>query len=119
MARTELLVLEVDDSGMVQQTEQNSDVSNGNFIDGVASPIERLWIECRNSGASTRTLTLITGATYEGKAVADTVISIAAGVTKLVASLSSALYGQPSTSELWIDPEHTDLKYRVYSRAAS
>lgn len=118
MARTLLTVSEVSDAGLIQPAEQNSDVTNGNYL--AAEQFERLWIECRNSGGTTRTLTLVTGATYEGKAVDNVPHSIAAGVTRVIAALTTTLYGQPvgaSQGQLWIDPEHTDLKYRIYRRA--
>lgn len=60
-------------------------------------------ILANNAGGSPVTVTVITGGTIGGKAIADTAVTVAAGATRIIGQFPAEQYNQPGTTTLFID----------------
>lgn len=91
MPATPLPVNGVTITGVAPVGEVAADVTNGNQLasnNGVST-----WVEATNTGGSSYTLTLVTTATYAGRAVADDVITLAASAKRRIGPFPLDLYG--------------------------
>lgn len=110
MPRTALTVTTIARTGTVQPSQEVGDVANGNSIAGNDG---RILLEVKNDDASSQTVTIPTPGTIDGLAIADLVVSLTAGQTKLIGPLSPSTFNQ-SDGLLHVDPSDADLKFRVY-----
>lgn len=110
MPRTALTVTAITRTGVTQPAQQAGDVANGNSIAGNDG---RIFLEIKNDDASTQTVTFLTPGTVDGLAIADLVISFAAGDMKLVGPLAPGTFNQ-SDGLVYVDVTDADLKFRVY-----
>lgn len=86
------------------------DVANGNSIAGNDG---RIFMEVKNDDASSQTVTVPTPGDVDGLAIADLVVSLTAGQTKLIGPFAPGTFNQ-SDGLVYIDPSDADLKFRVY-----
>ena len=56
-------------------------------------------LHIKNGSGSSINVTIQTGGTFEGEAVADKVVAIAAGAEKLIGRFRPALYNQPAGAD--------------------
>jgi archaellum component FlaG (FlaF/FlaG flagellin family) len=110
MARVNVPVTEITRAGIVPATEVNGDATNNHYIanDGAT------WLEVRNAGASSRTLTKVINVTIDGNAVTNPTVTLAASAVKKVGPFPIATYG--STFNFNVD--HADIKITAYRLAA-
>lgn len=88
MPRTALAVQTVKPEGVIPAyTAANAD---GHAIANRG----RMCLHVKNGGGSAIDVTLVTGATVGGRAVADDVVSVAAGAEKLIGPFSESVYNQ-------------------------
>jgi hypothetical protein len=106
MPRIVVPVTEVTRAGIVPATEVNGDSSNNHYMANDSAS----WLEIRNAGASTRTLTLVVNVTVDGQAVTNPTVSLAASASKKVGPFPIAIYG----STLNINVDHSDIKLAAY-----
>jgi len=91
MARTELVAQNVTDSGLAAvYTAANVD---GHWIE----PGDIIHV-VNGAGASIN-VTLVTGGTFRGKAVSDTVVAVVNGTSKFIRVNQADLYAQPSGAD--------------------
>lgn len=110
MPRTALTVTTITRTGVVQPAQEAGDVANGNSIAGNDG---RIFLQITNDDAATQTVTFPTPGTVDGLAIADLVISLTTGQTKLVGPLTPGTFNQ-SDGLVHVDPSDVDLKFRVY-----
>jgi len=111
MPRVQVPVTEINRAGIVPATEVAGDATQNHYMnnDGVS------WLEIRNAGASTRTLTLVIGTTVDSQAVTNPTVTLAASATKKVGPFPVGIYG----STLNCNVDHTDIKLTAYRLANS
>lgn len=102
MPRVAIPVTTLSDAGVADPGEQNGDTVNGHSLPNTGKTVLRV----RNADAAAQNLTLVTPITVGGKAVADTVVSIPAGVTRTFGALPTSLYG----TSVPIDVSSSNLK---------
>lgn len=94
MARGTITPQDVSSDGVIIAgtgvSETTGDAVNGHAFtnDG------RVYLQARNSGASSYDVTIATPGTVDGNAVADKVVSVAAGVTKVIGPFPMSAYNQ-------------------------
>lgn len=99
MARTALTVQAVVDSGLEETTEAAN--VDGNSILGDGDTI----IHVINGSGADVDVTIATGGTFHGQAVADEVVTVTAGEERFIGRFKPALYNDPSTGLVNIDYE--------------
>ncbi len=57
----------------------------------------------QNGGGASINVTIVTGGTVNGLAIADQVVAVAAGATRIIGPFSPQVYNQPGTDTLYID----------------
>lgn len=93
MARTALTTQKVIDAGLEAAfTAANVD---GHSIDGDGDVV----LEVMNGGGAPINVTIQTGGTLAGKAVADTVVAVTNGERRHIGRFRADLYNQPSGSD--------------------
>lgn len=75
--------------------EVTGDTTNQHFFNNSGSE----FLVVRNSGGAEYDVTIITGATVDGQAVADRVVSVPAGDHVLIGPFPETVYDQPSGTE--------------------
>ncbi len=92
--------------------EVNGDATNGHVMHGNTG-IE--FVELRNSGASTRTVTLYYAPSLAlGAVVAAATFTIAAGASRKLGGLKTTWFNQNADGDVWFDVSHADLKLLAY-----
>ena len=111
MPRVAVPVTEVTRAGILPATEVNGDPTNNHYIpnDGAT------WLEVRNAGASSRTLTKVVNVTVDGNAVTNPTVALAASALKKVGPFPIGVYG--STFNFNVD--HADIKITAYRLSTS
>ncbi len=106
MPRIVVPVTEVTRAGILPATEVNGDATNFHYIpnDGAT------WLEIRNAGASSRTLTPVINVKVDGQTVTNPSVTLAASATKKVGPFPVAIYG--TTFNFNVD--HADIKITAY-----
>lgn len=111
MARVNVPVTTISRSGVAPPAQTNADSVNGHFIsqnDGT------IWIEIVSSDAGSQTVAFKLPGTIDGQAIADKVVTVAAGATAIVGPFPVSSYNQ-SDASLWFNPSvSTTLKFRAY-----
>lgn len=88
MARTVLAAQAISDAGLEPAyTAANAD---GHAIDAAAI------LHVKNGGGAAIDVTIVTGGTFAGKAIADTVVNVPAGEERFIGGLRADLYAQPA-----------------------
>lgn len=104
-------VTQVLDTGVTPPAQTNGDLANGNqldFNDG------RIIVEVISSDAGAQSVTVVTPGNVGGFAVADNVVAVPAGATRILGPFSPATYNQ-SDGTVRINPSvSTTLKFRAY-----
>lgn len=91
MARTALSIQTVVDTGLeAAYTAANVD---GHSLEGTGD----VFIHVVNGDAADKTVTIVTGGTFEGKAVVDTTVVVTAGESRFIGPFKPRLYNQPDT----------------------
>lgn len=98
-----------DTTGTLSETA--GDVANGHSL--VNDTDNRTFLFARNSGASTRTVTIGIPVEVDEEAVADKVVSIVAGATILIGPFPQTYYNQEDDT-VWVDVSHTEVKLAAY-----
>jgi hypothetical protein len=93
MARTDLTVQTVAVGGLVL-VDEAANVDGEMFIN-----TGKEMVLVRNAAGAPINVTLVTGKTVDGLAIADRVVAVANGTTKLIGPLSPDLYNQPSGAD--------------------
>lgn len=107
MARTALTIKVPTSSGVIiigGSADVAGDVANGNSFQNDGSVIMTL----RNTGGSTRTLTIQTPLSIDGIVVPPVVLSVPTAATKICAPLPVRLFNQ-SDGSVWINASHAEL----------
>lgn len=98
MARTALVAQEITDTGLepvlTAANAEGHSVNPGDILEVV------------NGAGAPINVTLVTGGTYRGKAIADTVVAVTNGERRLIRVGGSDLYAQPSGAdqgEVYVD----------------
>lgn len=115
MPRTNIPITTVAETGTVQPSATAGDAANDHYIEGGTNVI----VECKNTSGGSLDVTFQTVYTTPGGvALADNVISVAAGAVKLM-KLSTpavrAFYQQSGDSErIYVDVTSNSWEFRVY-----
>lgn len=106
MPRVDLPHTQITRAAVAPGAEVNGDATNNHSVvnDG------NVFLLVRNSGAGSRTVTIVTPGTVDSQAVADRVISVGAGLSRYVGPFPPTDYGDP----LSVDVEHTEVKLTAY-----
>lgn len=99
MARTSITTQAIVDTGLEATFEAAN--ADGNAIPGDGTTI----LHVVNGSGADVDVTIQTGGTYHGKAVADTVVTVTAGEERLIGRFKPALYNQASDGLVYIDYE--------------
>lgn len=106
MAATALTVVAAPGSAGAEVSGVACDTSNGNSF-----PAECLLL-VRNTGVTSRTVTLTTPADAEGNAVADPQVTLTSGQNKVIGPFNPAVYGKTVTAT----GSHAELYFTAISR---
>jgi hypothetical protein len=114
MARTSVTTTQISKAGTTV-TLVAADAVNGEVID-----CGRVFLHVKNGGGSSITVTVHTTAVYDGLPVTDEVVTVPAGVEKLIGPLSGGTFGQlPGSSDVgraYVDySSGTSVTRAVYS----
>ena len=109
MPRVDLPHTSITRAAVAPGAEVNGDATNNHSVvnDG------NVFLLVRNSGASARTVTIVTPGTVDTQAVADRVISITAAASRYIGPFPPSDYGDP----LSVDVEHAEVKLTAYHLA--
>lgn len=97
MARSTITSQAVVDTGLEETTEAAN--VDGNAITGDGKQI----LHVINGGGSPITVTIVTGGTFQGKAVADETVVVTNGEERFIGRFNSALYNDPTTGLVNVD----------------
>jgi hypothetical protein len=103
--RTPLAVTYIVRAG-VTATVQAGDPANGNSAD---NPDGRTVLLVRNTGGTTRTLTVQVRLKVDSQPVDPRVYTIPAGQARYLGGFAAGIYG----TVLWLDPSSTELSFEV------
>lgn len=106
MPRVDIPVTILDESGTVPPAQVSADTANDHSVANNG----KTWLEIENVSVDAATVTLITPATYQGRAIEDFTISVDPSEVLLCGPYSTNLYG----STLQIDVTDADLRFRAY-----
>ncbi len=106
MPRIQVPVTEVTRAGILPATEVNGNATDNHYINNDGST----WLEIRNAGASTRTLTKVVNVIVDDATITNPTVSLAASATKKVGPFPIAIYG--TTFNFNVD--HADIKITAY-----
>ena len=112
MPRVDVPITQLTEQGVAPPAQVNADAANDHqlaYNDG------RVFVEVVSSDAGAQSVTIITPGTVGGLAVADQVVAVPAGATRLFGPLPPAIYNQPDGT-VSFDPSVTGatLKFRAY-----
>lgn len=116
MARTNIPITSVAETGTAQPSATAGDATNDHYIEGGTNMI----VECKNTSGGALDVTFQTAYTTPGGvALADNVINVGAGAIKLM-KLSTApvraFYQQDADSErIWVDVTSNSWEFRAYA----
>lgn len=97
MARSTLTPQVIADTGLVP-TMGAADVAGSQWVnDG------QEFLVAKNGSGAPINVTITTGGTLMGAAVADTVVAVAAGAEEFIGPFPPALYNQPTTDYVFVD----------------
>lgn len=111
MPRTSIPITKSTDAGVAQPAQTNGDLTNLMYLpynDG------RVLLEVVSSDAGAQTVTVETPGVVNGLAIADQVVSVAAGATKYLGPFPPAVYNQPDGTVNVNPSVNTTLKFRAY-----
>lgn len=97
MARTQILPQPIVDTGLEATTEAAN--VDGNSVPGTGNII----VHVINADASPITVTILTGGTFRGKAVADTAVVVTNAEERFIGLFRADLYNDPVLGEVLID----------------
>ena len=97
MARTALTVNQVLYTGFTRSLSAANADGHSVVNDG------KTWIEVANASGGSINVTVQTAGTVDGRAVADDVIAIANGATKLIGPWPTHLYNQSTADGVYVD----------------
>lgn len=102
MARTVLQAVHPSRDGVASPTPATGDTTNGHVVSNTGRTI----VTVKNTGASAHSVTFVIPGTVDGQAVADRVVSIAAGASREFGQFSPEIYG----GQMAIDVDSTELQ---------
>jgi hypothetical protein len=114
VARVQIPVTSIVKTGVAQPAQTNGDSTNNHYFtnDGVT------FIEIVSSDASSQDITIHTGKTVDGYALANQTITVTAGATKYVGPFTTGTFNQSGTTQVYVDtPVSTTIKFRAYTIA--
>ncbi|MFE9684166.1 hypothetical protein [Streptomyces sp. NPDC006285] len=106
MPRVTIPVTQINRAGVVAPTETNGDATNNHVVANNG----RVWLEVRNSGAVSRTVTFRFPGLTDGQSVTPRTASIAASVTKRFGPFPTGDYG----AQLQVDVDNAELKLLAF-----
>lgn len=115
MARTQIPVTAVAETGTSQPAVTNGDATNDHYIAGGSD----LVVECKNTSGGALDATFVTSyATSGGIGLEDNVVNVGAGATKLVKLVGSStrrLYEQSGDSNrIYVNVTSNSWEFRAY-----
>lgn len=115
MARTNIPITTVAETGTAQPSVTNGDAANDHYIVGGTDVL----VECKNTSGGDLTVTFVTSyATTGGLALADNAITVGTGATKVMkiaGPASRRLYEQSGDSNyIHVDVTSNSWEFRVY-----
>jgi DNA replication initiation complex subunit (GINS family) len=93
-------------AGSTVVAEAAADITNNNIVNDIN---QYTVVTLRNANAAPQDVVFLTAATYLGKAVADTTVTIPASSSRIFSKLDYRLYGR----DLVIDSPLTDIKIQA------
>jgi len=116
MPRVNIPLTYVAELGTSQPAVTAGDATSDHYLDGFTDCI----VECKNTSAGSLDVTFVTPyVTAGGVALADNVVTVAAGAVKLVKLRGTAVrvfYQQSGDSDrIWIDISSSSWEFRAYS----
>lgn len=112
MPRVNIPVTAIVEAGIVAPTAVTGDAANDHsFVnDG------RTFLEAKNTSAGSLDVTIITSQQVSGLDLADRVVTIAAGVVKVIGPFNASVYAQSSDlNKVWVDITSASWELRAYS----
>lgn len=103
MARTLITPTAVTRAGVAPPAEASGDSVNGNYVPNDGSTV----LLVRNSGATTRNMTIQFGYPIDGQTVTGRPYPLAAGVSRYVGPFDVTTYG----NQIKVDSDNAELKY--------
>ncbi len=94
-------------------TEVSGDATNNHYM--ANSGVE--WLHVRNSGGTSRTVTLVIGVTVDGAAVVNPTVAVPGNTSRIIGPFPEAFYDQLSGDEqgnLQFNVDHADLKLMAF-----
>lgn len=91
-----------------------ADVANGNKF---TNSIGRSFILARNSGVTTRTVTVDCPATVDGLAVADLTVSLTSGAEKLIGPFTANFHQPSVTNIVYVSADHAEVLFGIFDIA--
>jgi len=115
MARTQIPITAIAETGTAQQTATGGDAANDHYIAGGSD----LLVECKNTSGGDLTVTFVTSyATSGGIALEDNAIVVGTGAVKLVklkGASTRRLYEQTGDSNrIYVDVTSNSWEFRAY-----
>lgn len=107
MARGVLTVSQITRTGLTQPAETVGDATNGHQF---ANDGKYTFFEAHNTGASSRTVSIIPTASVDGLTATPRVVTVAAGVTKKIGPFPLEIY----SSTVAVDVTHAELQLSVF-----
>lgn len=116
MPRVQIPVTTIAETGTARPAATAGDAANDHYIDGTVD----LIVECTNTSAGSLDVTFVTSyVTAGGLALADNVISVGAGATKLVKLDGNGVrlfYKQSGDADrIYIDVTSNSWEFRAYA----
>lgn len=116
MPRVQIPITAVAETGTTEPAAVTGDAVNDHYLDGGTDCI----VECSNTSAGSLDVTFVTSySTAGGIALADNVITVAAGVTRLVKLKGNGVrvfYKQSADSDrIYVDVTSNSWEFRAYA----
>lgn len=116
MPRVQIPITTVAETGTASPAATAGDAANDHYLNGGTDVL----VECKNTSAGSLDVTFVTSyVTTGGIALADNVISVPAGATRLVkikGSPTRVFYEQAGdASRIWVDITSNSWEFRAYA----
>ena len=115
MARTQIPITTVPETGAAQPAATAGDAANDHYLDVAQG---NLFIECKNTSGGDLTVTFVTSYTVGGLELADNDITVSAGATKVLKLNGRATvsrYEQSSDSgRIYVNVTSNSWEFRAY-----
>lgn len=111
MARLVLTVTPITTAGVAPPAAQDGVAADDAVIEDNDG---RIYLEVTNGGGSPTDVTIVTSFTRDGLALADVVVTVPNGATRLIGPFSPSTFNQPNSQDVHVDFTTNDLDFRAY-----